>query len=88
MKKATCATSETILGHGDRLGFETLQIRDVMQCGVWSIEGNEPVHKAIQLLLDKHISGLPVPEPCPPCTNSPGRTRTDKNCPPCAVGGA
>jgi len=62
MKKATCATSETILGPGDRLGFETLQIRDVMQYGVWSIEGNEPVHKAIQLLLDKHISGLPVTE--------------------------
>lgn len=33
-----------------------------MQYGVVSIDRDEPVHKAIQLLLDKRVSGLPVTE--------------------------
>lgn len=62
MRRATCTTQGTIVGPSGGAGFETLQTRDVMQCGVWSIDRNEPVHKAIQLLLEKHVSGLPVTE--------------------------
>jgi CBS domain-containing protein len=39
---------------------EKLTAKDVMQYGVVSIERTEPVHRAVSLLLDKGISGLPV----------------------------
>ncbi len=39
---------------------EQLLVRDVMQCGVVSIDKNEPVQKAIMLLIERNISGLPV----------------------------
>ncbi len=39
---------------------DQLVARDVMQCGVVSIEQKAPVHKAVTLLIDKNISGLPV----------------------------
>ena len=41
-------------------GTEQLLARDVMQCGVVSIDRREPVQKAVMLLLDRNISGLPV----------------------------
>ncbi len=37
-----------------------LLARDVMQCGVVSIDRKAPVHKAVALLVEKNISGLPV----------------------------
>lgn len=37
-----------------------LTAKDVMQYGVVSIDRKEPVHKAVSLLLEKDISGLPV----------------------------
>jgi len=43
---------------GDALG--NIHIKDVMQYGVVSADQDDPVYKAIQLLLDKHLSGLPV----------------------------
>jgi len=39
---------------------EQLTAKDVMQYGVVSIDKAEPVHKAVSLLLDRNISGLPV----------------------------
>lgn len=39
---------------------EQLTAKDVMQYGVVSIDKREPVHKAVSLLLDRNISGLPV----------------------------
>jgi len=41
-------------------GTEHLLARDVMQCGVVSIDRKEPVQKAVMLLIEKNISGLPV----------------------------
>jgi CBS domain-containing protein len=40
--------------------FSTLQAKDVMQYGVVSVGEDEPVHRAIRLLLDKRINGLTV----------------------------
>ncbi len=40
--------------------FEGLLARDVMQAGVISVGRNEPVQKAVTLLLERNISGLPV----------------------------
>ena len=37
-----------------------LLARDVMQCGVVSIDRKEPVQKAVMLLIERNISGLPV----------------------------
>ncbi len=39
---------------------ENLLARDVMQYGVLSIEEEEPIHKAIRMLAEHDISGLPV----------------------------
>jgi CBS domain-containing protein len=39
---------------------EKLTAKDVMQYGVVSVERNEPVHKAVTLLIERGISGLPV----------------------------
>jgi len=39
---------------------DQLLARDVMQCGVVSIDRKAPVHKAVSLLVEKNISGLPV----------------------------
>ena len=41
-------------------GTGELLARDVMQCGVVSIEMKEPIQKAVTLLLERNISGLPV----------------------------
>lgn len=45
---------------GIRDRVEQLTAKDVMQYGVVSIDRKEPVHKAVSLLLDKNLSGLPV----------------------------
>jgi CBS domain-containing protein len=39
---------------------EILRARDVMQCGVVTVEAQDPIYKAIGILADKRISGLPV----------------------------
>ncbi|MEN6332826.1 MAG: CBS domain-containing protein [Phycisphaerales bacterium] len=39
---------------------EKLTAKDVMQYGVVSVEKTEPVYRAVSLLLDRGISGLPV----------------------------
>ena len=41
-------------------GVERLLARDIMQCGVVSIDRKEPVQKAVMILIERHISGLPV----------------------------
>ncbi|MBN1360536.1 MAG: CBS domain-containing protein [Sedimentisphaerales bacterium] len=41
-------------------GTEQLLARDVMQCGVVSIDMKEPIQKAVMLLIERDISGLPV----------------------------
>jgi len=40
--------------------LDKLTAKDVMQYGVVSVEKTDPVHRAVSLLLDKGISGLPV----------------------------
>ena len=40
--------------------LEQLTAKDVMPYGVVSIDRREPVHKAVSLLIEKDISGLPV----------------------------
>jgi CBS domain-containing protein len=40
--------------------LEGVPARDVMQCGVVSIDRKEPVQKAVALLIERDISGLPV----------------------------
>ncbi|HOV76693.1 MAG TPA: CBS domain-containing protein [Sedimentisphaerales bacterium] len=40
--------------------MDKLTAKDVMQYGVVSVEKTDPVHRAVSLLLDKGISGLPV----------------------------
>lgn len=60
MRRTTSTAAETARPSSDRARFRSLPTRDVMQYGVVSIDMGEPVCKAIQLLLDKHISGLPV----------------------------
>lgn len=43
------------------LPVETLScVKDAMQCGVVSVSQDESVYKAIGLMVDKHLSGLPV----------------------------
>jgi CBS domain-containing protein len=39
---------------------DTLRARDVMQCGVVTVDAQDSVYKAIGILTDKRISGLPV----------------------------
>jgi CBS domain-containing protein len=39
---------------------DTLRARDIMQCGVVTVEGQDSIYKAIGILADKRISGLPV----------------------------
>lgn len=45
-------------GPGDKI--EHLLARDAMQCGVVSVDRKEPVQKAVLLLIERNISGLPV----------------------------
>lgn len=40
--------------------MEKLTAKDVMQYGVISVEKTEPVHRAVSLLLERGVSGLPV----------------------------
>ena len=59
----TCSASEerqSICLPGDSDNTEQLTAKDVMQYGVVSIDGKEPVYKAVSLLLEKGISGLAV----------------------------
>ena len=46
MRRATCTTQGTLVGPSGGTGLETLQTRDVMQCGVWGIEKNEQIGRA------------------------------------------
>jgi len=41
-------------------GNDQLTVLDVMRYGVVSIDKQEPLHKAVSLLLENNISGLPV----------------------------
>ena len=41
-------------------GPQTLAARDVMQCGVVSIDRKESAQQAVMLLIERNISGLPV----------------------------
>jgi CBS domain-containing protein len=41
-------------------GTENLCAWDVMQCGVVTVDRKEPVQKAVMLLIERNISGLPV----------------------------
>ena len=50
---STCRTD-------DRRDLQQLTAKDVMQYGVVSVDRKEPVHKAVSLLIEKDISGLPV----------------------------
>jgi CBS domain-containing protein len=59
----TPSTSSVRGNEGRNLGNAVsgaLHIEDVMQYGVVSVDRDDPVYKAIQLLLDKQLSGLPV----------------------------
>ncbi len=47
-------------GSGAAGEAEPLLARDIMQCGVVSIDRKEPVQKAVMVLIERHISGLPV----------------------------
>lgn len=46
------------VGLGNRV--DQLTAKDVMQYGVVSIDRKEPLHKAVSLLIERNISGLPV----------------------------
>jgi CBS domain-containing protein len=39
---------------------ESLRIGDIMQCGVITVRREESVYKAIGIMAEKHVSGLPV----------------------------
>ena len=50
-----CSCTSTLMD-----GTEELLARDVMQCGVVSIDRKEPVQKAVMVMIERNISGLPV----------------------------
>jgi CBS domain-containing protein len=39
-----------------------MRVRDLMQTEVISIDADEPVRRAVELMVDGHVSGLPVVE--------------------------
>jgi CBS domain-containing protein len=51
---------ECACASGTADGIEQLLARDVMQCGVASIDRKQPVQKAIRLLIERDITGLAV----------------------------
>jgi CBS domain-containing protein len=52
--------SESVCITDDHHDLQQLTAKDVMQYGVVSIDRKEPVHKAVSLLIDRDISGVPV----------------------------
>lgn len=64
MESCGCAQAKTNVGPTGlpRIGpaDEKLTAKDVMQYGVISVEKTEPVYRAVSLLLERGISGLPV----------------------------
>lgn len=64
MESCGCAQAKTNIGPTGLPGLdradERLTAKDVMQYGVISVEKTEPVYRAVSLLLERGISGLPV----------------------------